>query len=136
MTGRFGYGRVLLTTLVLGNTAPVSVLLLRSETAPTVVVLASGFLVMGIGIGIANVHAVTLRQIAIPDHLRGRVNAGYRLVSWGALPGGALLGGVLAESAGSYATTVVGAIGIASATLWVMFSSIPKPQTITDAIGS
>lgn len=86
VTGRFGYGRVLLTTLILGNAAPMSVLLLHSNAAPAVTVLGSGFLVMGVGIGIANVHAVTLRQIAIPEHLRGRANAGYRLISWGALP--------------------------------------------------
>ncbi|MCZ7533052.1 MAG: MFS transporter [Acidimicrobiia bacterium] len=135
VTGRFGYGRVLLTTLILGNAAPMSVLLLHSNAAPAVTVLGSGFLVMGVGIGIANVHAVTLRQIAIPEHLRGRVNAGYRLISWGALPLGALLGGILAESAGPYNTTLIGAIGIASATLWVLFSPIPKLRAITDAIG-
>jgi MFS family permease len=31
----------------------------------------------------------------VPDHLLGRVNAGYRLVAWGTMPLGAGLAGVV-----------------------------------------
>jgi hypothetical protein len=41
---------------------------------------------MGVGIGVANVHAVTLRQTAVSESVRGRVNAAYWLISWGAIP--------------------------------------------------
>jgi hypothetical protein len=40
---------------------------------------------------------VSLRQRIAPDHLLGRVNAGYRLFAWGTMPIGALLGGLIAE---------------------------------------
>ena len=43
---------------------------------------------------------VSLRQRIVPDHLLGRVNAGYRLLAWGTMPLGALLGGVLGELIG------------------------------------
>ncbi len=59
------------------------------------------FVVMLVGnglLGIAwNVITVSLRQRIVPDHLLGRVNAGYRLLAWGTMPIGALLGGLIAE---------------------------------------
>ena len=50
------------------------------------------FFLIGLGSGLANVHAVSLRQTAIPGEIQGRVNAAYRLFSWGAVPVGAALG--------------------------------------------
>jgi predicted MFS family arabinose efflux permease len=47
-----------------------------------------------------NVVTVSLRQRMTPDHLLGRVNATYRLFAWGAMPVGAVLGGVVAELLG------------------------------------
>ena len=133
ITGRFGYGRVLLATLLLGNTAPVAVAAPSDSRAAALAVLTASLFVMGIGIGIANVHAVSLRQSAIPAHLHGRVNAGYRLISWGAIPLGASLGGLLAAQLGAHAATLIGAFGIPLATGWVAASSIPRLTSIHDA---
>ena len=130
---RWGYGPVLLATLITGNTAPV--LSAAADGRFAAVVLGVVFFVMGVGIGIANAHAVTVRQVAAEQHVRGRVNAAYRLLSWGALPLGAALGGVLATRAGAYPAMVIGAIGIASATLWVLFSPVPRLRRATDAAG-
>ena len=44
-----------------------------------------------------NVITVSLRQRIVPDHLLGRVNAGYRLMAWGTMPLGAALGGFVGE---------------------------------------
>ena len=43
---------------------------------------------------------VSLRQSVIPGPLLGRVNSVYRLVAYGTMPAGALLGGTIASSAG------------------------------------
>lgn len=43
-----------------------------------------------------NVITLSLRQRIVPDHLLGRVNAGYRLVAWGTMPLGAAMGGAIA----------------------------------------
>jgi MFS family permease len=128
-TRRFGYGRVLLTTLIIGNTAPLAAVFVDRVEWP-LPLLCLVFLTMGIGIGIANVHGVSLRQTAVSADLRGRVNAAYRMISWGAIPAGAALGGLLATQAGSYSAMVVGVIGIASASLWVAFSPVPRLATI------
>jgi MFS family permease len=137
VTGRFGYGRALLITLVLGNSAPAAAVLARGSATVALAVLVAAFFVMGIGSGVANVHAVSLRQSAVPDSLRGRVNAAYRLISWGAIPVGASLGGVLAGQLGAHTAMLIGAFGIPLATLWVAASAVPQLATIYDArIGS
>jgi MFS family permease len=53
--------------------------------------------------------AVTLRQQIVPDRLFGRVNGVYRWFSWGAMPIGALLGGLVANSFGLRAPYFAGA---------------------------
>ncbi|GIF73938.1 MFS transporter [Asanoa siamensis] len=135
-TARFGYGRVLLVSLVLGNGAPLGVLAAGRAGAALLPLLCAVFVVMGVGIGIANVHAVSLRQSAVPKALRGRVNAAYRLISWGAVPVGAAAGGVIATQAGPFTAMAAGAVGISLATLWVALSRVPSLATIADAARS
>lgn len=70
----------------------------------SVVWLALGFLIGGmLSIG-WNIITVALRQRIVPDHLLGRVNAGYRLLAWGTIPIGAALGGLTASRFGLTAT--------------------------------
>jgi MFS family permease len=133
VTGRFGYGRVLLITLIIGNTAPVAALLVDGSSATALTVLPTAFFIMGIGIGVANVHAVSLRQTAMPEQFRARMNAAYRLISWGAIPLGAAAGGVLASVLGARTAMVIGALGIPLATVWVALSPVPRLLTIDDA---
>jgi MFS family permease len=133
MTARFGYGRVLLITLALGNTAPLGVALAEPAGTAAPAVLCAVFVVMGVGIGVANVHAVTLRQTAVAESVRGRVNAAYRLISWGAIPVGAAAGGFLAAHVGAETTMIAGAGGMVLATLWVAFSAVPRLRSIEEA---
>ncbi|MGA4863165.1 MFS transporter [Streptomyces lavendulocolor] len=69
------------------------------STVSAALVLATGVFLYSFGLGVANVHAVSVRQrICRPDML-GRLTASYRLISHGTLPLGALLGGVGAQFA-------------------------------------
>jgi predicted MFS family arabinose efflux permease len=52
------------------------------------------------GVTVANVVVITLRQAAVPAHLLGRVTSAYRMVVMGALPLGALVGGIVAREIG------------------------------------
>ena len=47
-----------------------------------------------------NVTTVSLRQAIVPHHILGRVNSVYRLLAFGGMPFGALLGGVVADAYG------------------------------------
>ena len=73
------------------------------------VLIGASFVVSGLGIVLWNVVTVSLRQRITPDRLLGRMNASYRLVGWGTMPLGALLGGVLAEALGLRAAFLVAA---------------------------
>jgi len=132
-TARFGYGRVLLITMAVGNAAPLGTVVAGGAGDGALAVLAGAFVLTGVGTGVANVHAVSLRQVALPERLRGQVNAAYRLVSWGVVPLGAAAGGLAAGHVGAYATMVVGAAGVATSTLWVALSSVPRLRHIDDA---
>ncbi len=77
----------------------------------------AGAVVAGAGSSIWRILVATIRHAATPGHLFGRVYAASRVVSWGALPVGSLLCGVLASvtdvrtafAAASLVALVVGA---------------------------
>ena len=131
VAGRFGYGRVLLVTFLVGNSASV-LLVLLNDKGTAMLILGSVFFLMGLGTGIANVHATSLRQTVIPSALHGRVNAAYRMVSWGAVPIGASLGGLIATQFSAHTAMLVGALGIPLGTIWIAASAIPKVRSIAD----
>lgn len=68
--------------------------------AGTAVLPAQAYLgvgLTGIGFAVWNVAVVTWRQRVTPDELRGRADAVSRFMSWGILPLGSLVGGLLAS---------------------------------------
>jgi MFS family permease len=104
---RLGRVRTLALTVVLAATG----LAVPALTSNAVLVGAS-MAVAGLEMVLWNVITVSLRQRISPDHLLGRVNAGYRLVGWGTMPLGALLGGLVAETLGLRATFVLAAAAV------------------------
>lgn len=87
------------TTLWLTLVAAVVLPLVQGLTN-NVWVFAVASVVFGATAVLWNVITVSLRQAVIPDHLLGRVNAVYRFLGWGAMPIGALMGGLLADAFG------------------------------------
>lgn len=61
---------------------------------------AAAFFLFGLGITAYNIFAVSLRQRLSPAGSLGRVSAGYRLVAWGPVALGAVLGGAAGEIVG------------------------------------
>jgi MFS family permease len=59
--------------------------------------LAIGFVINGAALATYNIFAITVRQEISPPLLLGAVTASYRLATFGMLPIGALVGGVLAD---------------------------------------
>jgi MFS family permease len=121
-------GRV--RTLVLSVFLNVASLLVPIFTTSPVLIGIS-FALGGVGIVLWNVVTVSLRQRITPDRLLGRMNAAYRLVGWGTMPIGALLGGVLAEWLG-LRPTFLAAAAITLATLvgfrWVTEEAVARAE--------
>jgi MFS family permease len=74
------------------------------------IVTFAGMLVMGLAIEFWNVVAVSHRQQATPDRLRGRVMSAYRFIAYGSYPIGALLGGWIAAVSGISTSFIAGGI--------------------------
>jgi MFS family permease len=67
--------------------------------------------------GVWNVTLLSLRQAIVPDRLMGRVVGAIRLIGFGSIPIGALLGGVVARQLGLRAPFLLGAAVLALAAL-------------------
>lgn len=92
LTARFGRPRMLAAT---ATVAPLMCVLLGTVTN----LWAAGVWFFGIAAGVTmwNVLSMSLRQAMIPAELLGRVLSANRVVLWGGIPLGALLGGALAD---------------------------------------
>jgi len=73
---------------------------------------------------------VALRQAITPDRMLGRMNATMRLIVWGTVPIGALLGGILGSTIGLQAALWVSAIGSFLGFLPVFFSPVRQLREI------
>jgi predicted MFS family arabinose efflux permease len=79
----------------------------------------------------------TLRQTVAPDRILGRVNSAMHLLFYGAMPLGALAGGILAQSLGLRPVMLAAAVGFLLSTVFLIASPIRKwlgaPQIVTRA---
>ncbi|MGY3248143.1 putative MFS family arabinose efflux permease [Streptomyces sp. TE4109] len=92
--------------------SPVALVVPLAEPGRLTVLCVLGLALRAYGATVFNVVNVSYRQAICPRRLLGRVNATVRFITWGAMPVGGLLGGVLG-----------GWIGV-RATLWVSCSAL------------
>jgi hypothetical protein len=81
-----------------------------------------------------DVNEISLRQAITPDHVLGRVNAGFRVAGQGAMLAGALAGGILGELAGLRLTLVIASCGLLAAAFVVMLSPAWSARQATVAV--
>jgi MFS family permease len=93
LSDRFGPGTILLADAFISGVAFIGIGLTSQSW-----VVGMMFILMSLSDMFGNVIIVSLRQAIIPGHLLGRVASAYRLVVMGALPLGALVGGLLARA--------------------------------------
>ncbi|WOH19125.1 hypothetical protein IRJ34_02020 [Paenarthrobacter sp. GOM3] len=76
------------------------------SAALTLTMALLGMFVHSIGMGVYNVHSMSTRQRLAPPEYLGRVTASYRLLSHGAIPLGAIVGGLSMDLFGGVTTMV------------------------------
>lgn len=103
---RLGSGQALVLSLVVMGAGQLAIGLAGDAVVVAVLTMGVGFATI-----VWNVITVSLRQALIPDEILGRVNSAYRFIGWGAIPIGALAGGVLADHFGLRAPFVVAGLG-------------------------
>jgi MFS family permease len=127
---RFGFPGVLVLASSASSLGPLLLLPTGHGSAADFTLSTLTFAVLGFGLAIYNVHVVAFRQSIIPSEVLGRAMAAYRLITYGTLPIGALLGGVLGEWFGLWNTIL--AFALASVAGWLAFvaacRTLPAPQ--------
>ena len=87
-----GSGRVML-----GSIGVIGAMLVVIGSSVHPAVAWTSFVLMGAAGGVWNVLSASRRQRRTPGHMVARVSSTFRAISWGALPVGAALGGVLGQ---------------------------------------
>lgn len=121
---RLGLGVTTAIALVVVGVSDLLVPLAEGSGWLVVPILVAAQFFFGIGMTLFNVNQVSIRQALVPGHLRGRAAATARFVAMGAIPIGALLGGVLGEAIGLRQTLVLAALGEIAAALWLWASPL------------
>jgi MFS family permease len=122
ISDRFGVGR----TIVLAASlfAPGTLLIALAPKGLAIPLITLGMLIIGFGVILFNVTAISLIQAITPDRLLGRANASRRFVVWGVIPFGGLIGGALGSAIGLRETMVIGALGGLVSILPILFSPV------------
>ena len=127
-----GFGRTLRISTIAACLSPLLLLLPSGSGVVSLVALGAALAIHGVNLAVFNVNALTLRQTVTPHHLLGRMNASYRLMLFGTVPLGALLGGSLAGVFGLRLALVVGVLGLAAPIAWIPFSPVFKLRDMPD----
>jgi MFS family permease len=109
---RIGVPATLRTSIMLSAVGAVGV-----GVAPNAWVCGMAFAINSAAITLFNVAGAPLRQMLIPDVLLGRVISAFRVLAWGAIPVGGVLGGAVAAFLGIQAPFVLGAVLLAGCAL-------------------
>jgi MFS family permease len=119
---RIGMGPTIIISAAVSGVATFAVPLAPQDDPFWVLVV--GGLIVGFGVVVYNVNQVGLRQAITPDRMLGRMNATMRLIVWGTIPIGALIGGILGAAFGLVPVLWVSAIGASLSFLPVLFSPV------------
>lgn len=100
MERRWGTAGTLVIAMGLASCSPVLVPAASGPQAVAVTLVVLSFNVYGLGLTVFNVHNLSLRQARTDPAALGRVTAAFSTVALGALPVGAVVGGVLGDLVG------------------------------------
>lgn len=134
---RFGAGKTMIGSALVSNVgtlviplAPPFLVAVLGGAWLAPAALGAALFLRGVGMTGCNVQVYAARQAITPDHLMGRVNAVYSLLSRGFVPVGALLGGTLGGVIGLRPALVVAASGLFFSWAWLFFSPARSLQDL------
>ena len=122
-TVALGFGRSLAASITLPAAAVLYPLALLGYSFAVVSLVA---FVVGLNIPLYNVNQISLRQAITPDRLQGRMNATMRVIVWGTIPVGSLVGGILGDELGIVDTIYIGGVIAGLAALWIVLGPVIK----------
>ena len=105
-------------------------IIVSSRFMPGLALPLIGFFVFGVGPIMWTIGQTTLRQALTPTALLGRVSALFIVVSFGARPIGAALGGLIGSKIGLDAAMTTAAVGFALQLAIVLASPLPRLKVL------
>jgi MFS family permease len=129
---RLGYGPSLVAAYGMAAVAVFCIPLVPGSAAESTAWFTLVYLVAGYAIVGANIAMATMRQVASPPSLQGRVNASFRFATSALMPVSALLAGLLGETLGLRPTLFVCAAGLPISVVWVALSPTRKVRAVEE----
>jgi MFS family permease len=125
--GRFPVGRVYLVAQSMLLLGPILIVV---APAGWVVMFVLSFFVTYLGLGVAGVIIVSLRQTSTPQAMMGRMTAVFRTLLFGGGALGGLTAGLLADAVGAYTALVVAAVASALVVVALFFSPVSRLRSL------
>ncbi len=128
LSRRFGTARTIILCEVIAM--PFALLVPLTHNGFGLVFLVVGGVVVTAGIVPPNVISAAFVQTYCPDNMIGRISASMRVVNFGTLPLGALLGGALGESLGPRTTMWIIAGTLTACTVLLLCSPVARVRDL------
>ncbi len=117
-----GFSSTLVVAMGVASCAPLLLTLTGGSSWSSFLLATLAFGIYGFGLTIYNVHVVAFRQSVIPLDVIGRATAAYRVLTYGPLPLGAFIGGLLGERLGLWNSILITAV--VSVNGWLLFALV------------
>jgi predicted MFS family arabinose efflux permease len=124
VTGRIGIGPALIASFVLVALGNGLIPIASDASLIAVAFLVAQQFITDPAWTVMDISQVSLRQSITPDRWQGRTNASMRVVEFGGMLFGALIGGWLGGAIGLRATLIVASVACAAAGLPLLLSSV------------
>lgn len=124
LTRRIGPGRALVVASACYGVGAAIIPVASGPVWQSTAILLLAWGIIGVGNGLSNIVAASLKQLLLPSRVLARVSASGTAIGWGAAPLGALLGGLLAEVVGLRLVLLVAAVGVFGGMLWLLCSPL------------
>lgn len=131
-----GYGRILIAGYAAGAMAILWLPFVPGPPMLSTVLFAGVYFLAGYGIVTANITMTTVRQLATPPELQGRMHASFRFAIGALMPFSAAIAGLLGEWLGLRTTLFITAAGMPISVLWVALSPARTVRTDRDLAGA
>jgi MFS family permease len=132
ITVAVGLGRVLRLATYGACLSPLLLLIPRDASVTSIAILIAAHAVTVFSLVIWNINTLTVRQIVTPNRLLARMNASYRMLLFGTIPVGALIGGLLGDTLGLRQAMVVVVLMLLTPTVWTFFSPVFRLAKMPD----
>jgi MFS family permease len=127
---RFRLGRVYFTAQTALLLGPTLLATAGGPRAAVLVLVTASFFVTYLGLGIANVVIVSLRQTSTPPSMMSRMTACFRMLLFGGGALGGLTAGLLCGAVGDRSALAIAAVFSASVVVALAFSPVSRLRTV------